>query len=127
MLRDSFLGIPFDKFFSICGNYDSVIYGRALSEDGCISPLSDEEVLKVVRSAWKITLEGDNCLGRHGSWLTAETLDGLVGDLYLATLVAWLQSKNGRGRDLLGRRRLNETFGWSRRKFRRMVSRDRIS
>jgi hypothetical protein len=31
MLRDSFLGIPFDKFFSICGNYDSVIYGRALS------------------------------------------------------------------------------------------------
>jgi hypothetical protein len=31
MSRDSSLGIPFDKFFSICGNYDSVIYGRALS------------------------------------------------------------------------------------------------
>src|SRR5450631_1232331 len=30
MSRDSSLGIPFDKFFSICGNYDSVIYGRAL-------------------------------------------------------------------------------------------------
>ena len=30
MSRDSFLGIPFNKFFSICGNYDSVIYGRAL-------------------------------------------------------------------------------------------------
>src|SRR5271165_3395608 len=31
MSRDSSLGIPFDKFFSICGNYDSVIYGRALT------------------------------------------------------------------------------------------------
>jgi hypothetical protein len=30
MSRDSVLGIPFNKFFSICGNYDSVIYGRAL-------------------------------------------------------------------------------------------------
>src|SRR5260370_37685659 len=30
MSRDSSLGIPFNKFFSICGNYDSVIYGRAL-------------------------------------------------------------------------------------------------
>src|ERR1022692_421534 len=29
--RVSCLGIPFIKFFSICGNYDSVIYGWALS------------------------------------------------------------------------------------------------
>src|SRR6266852_6415756 len=32
MSRDSSLGIPFNKFFSVCGNYDSVIYGRALSQ-----------------------------------------------------------------------------------------------
>src|ERR1700682_3989230 len=31
MSRDSSLGIPLNKFFSICGNYDSVIYGRALN------------------------------------------------------------------------------------------------
>jgi hypothetical protein len=31
MPRDSSLGIPFNKFFSTCGKYDSVIYGRALS------------------------------------------------------------------------------------------------
>src|ERR1019366_1118465 len=30
--RVSCLGIPFIKFFSICGNYDSVIYGWALSK-----------------------------------------------------------------------------------------------
>jgi hypothetical protein len=30
MSRDSILGIPFNKFFSICGNYDSVIFGQAL-------------------------------------------------------------------------------------------------
>jgi arsenite-transporting ATPase len=32
------LGIPFDKFFSICGNYDSVIYGRALRRPRRFTP-----------------------------------------------------------------------------------------
>jgi hypothetical protein len=44
MPRDSPSGIPFNKFFSICGNYDSVIYGQALTEDYAVKIARDWNV-----------------------------------------------------------------------------------
>jgi hypothetical protein len=54
MSRHSLLGIPFNKFFSACGKYDSIIYGRALTVKRTPSAQQDRGVDGVARM---ITIE----------------------------------------------------------------------
>jgi hypothetical protein len=101
-----------------CDRFDDLLdVAETYNEQVCIPPLPAEEVRSVALSAWKIEERGDNRFGRFGSWFTERSVDAMVGDPHLFTLVGWLQSKNGPDARFWVADGLNETFGWSRRKF----------
>ena len=81
-----------------CDTFDDVLdVAQTFNEDSCIPPLGDDEVVRTAQSAWKYTEQGNNRIGRHGSWLTAASVESLARDPYALALLAWLQARNGPG------------------------------
>ncbi len=102
-----------------CDVFDDLLdVAQTFNEDSCIPPLDDGEVVRTARSAWRYTEQGKNRVGRHGSWLTAESVESLVKDPYALALLAWLQARNGPDATFWVADGLNHSeFGWPRRKF----------
>lgn len=102
-----------------CDAFDDLLdVAQTFNEDSCIPPLDDDEVARTAQSAWKYTQQGNNRIGRHGSWLTAKSVESLVNDPYALALLAWLQARNGPDATFWVADGLNQSeLGWPRRKF----------
>jgi len=101
-----------------CDTFDDLVdVARGYNDNACMPPLDEHEVLKAAQSAWHITERGDNRFGAHGSWLTTKSVDHLVHDPWLMSLVVWLQAQNGPDAKFLVADGLQNLLGWTRRKF----------
>lgn len=101
-----------------CDTLDDVIdVAQTYNDQACIPPLPEEEVINVAKSAWRYTETGTNRVGQYGSWLTQDSVDAMVGDPHVLTLVAYLQAHNGLNSIFWVADGLQDTLGWSRRKF----------
>jgi hypothetical protein len=102
-----------------CDTFDDLLdVAQTFNEDSCIPPLDDAEVLGTTRFAWKYTEQGNNRIGRHGSWLTDKSVDSLVKHPYALALLAWLQARNGPDARFWVADGLNQSeLSWPRRKY----------
>jgi hypothetical protein len=68
-----------------CDTIDDLLdVAQTFNQDSCIPPLGDDEVVRTAQSAWKYTEQGNNRVGRHGSWLTATSVESLAKDCHSA-------------------------------------------
>jgi hypothetical protein len=82
-----------------CDDFGTLLdVARWHNENELVPPLSDEEVIKVTKSAWDKTVRGENRIGKPGVWLSAPTLERLVvSDQDGLVLLAFLRHHNGPG------------------------------
>ena len=53
------------------------------------------EVTKIASSVWKMTTEGRNRFGQHGSWLPTHEVNRLIGEPDTLVLLTFLKANNG--------------------------------
>jgi hypothetical protein len=101
-----------------CDTLDDVIdVAQTYNDQSCNPPLPDDEVIKVAKSAWKITEAGNNRIGQHGSWLTKDTVNGMIGEPYALSLLAFVSAQNGPNATFWVADGLRDKLGWPRRAF----------
>lgn len=105
----------------------SELMRRAIEMNGAMfyEPLPDEEVLRIVASAWSYELSGSNKLGRAGRVeFDAEEVDDLVSsdpDAFL--LLTVLRRHHARGERFLIANAMHERMGWRRQRLTAVRSR----
>jgi Bifunctional DNA primase/polymerase, N-terminal len=77
-----------------CDDFGSLLDVARTYNEPLLTPLSDDEVVKTAKSAWKKTQSGENWFGSHGARLSVEDAGRLVGDPYVLALVIWLTAHN---------------------------------
>jgi Primase C terminal 1 (PriCT-1) len=82
----------------------------------CVPPLSDDEVMKTVNSAWRYTERGENRFGTTGSWLPTDTVRQLAPDPHLLSLLTFLKAENRPDRMFMIADGLANVLHWPRRK-----------
>ena len=105
----------------------SELMRRAVEMNGAMfyKPLPDQEVLRIVASAWSYELSGSNKFGRAGRVeFDAEEVDELVSsdpDAFL--LLTILRRHHARGEKFLIANAMHETMGWRRQRLTAVRSR----
>ena len=113
-----------------CDDFEQLLDLAQTRNAGFGQPLTEGEISKIARSIWKMTIEGRNRFGRHGSWLSADEVDALVAEPCVLALLSYLQAHNGPDSQFWVADGLSHTLGWSRRQFkdarRRLIDAERI-
>lgn len=86
-----------------CDDLDALLdVARTYNEDALRPPLSDDEVVKTVSSAWEYTVTGQNRFGQTGSWSPTEEVNRLVTtDQDAFCLLSYLRAHNGPKREFM--------------------------
>jgi hypothetical protein len=99
-----------------CDDRDALLdVGRTFNLN-CLPPLSDDEVIKTVSSAWRYTARGENRFRMTGSWLPTDTVRQLAPDPHLLSLVSFLKAENRPDRTFMIADGLATVLHWPRRK-----------
>jgi hypothetical protein len=107
-----------------CDDFMQLVDRAQTLNDHFEQSMAKEEVTKVASSVWKMTTEGRNRFGQHGSWLTKADVDALINDPFELSLLSWLKAHNGPDSRFMVADGLAELLLWPRRKFRK--ARDRL-
>jgi hypothetical protein len=101
-----------------CDDFDALLDVALTSNANFLPPLTEDEVLKVAKSAWSYTERGENRFGRPGVFFDTEEANRLITsdpDLYL--LLSFLRANNGPASTFMVANGLAEKFGWGRKRF----------
>jgi hypothetical protein len=88
-------------------------------------PMEEQELVKIAKSAWRYTVNGDNRFGQHGFWApTSDFADMVLKDSDAFALLAYLRMMNNRYSRFMIANGLAISFDWSRKRL--AAARDRL-
>jgi hypothetical protein len=103
-----------------CDDFDTLLDVARSRNAEYMPPLSDDEVIKAAKSAWKKTQCGDNWFGQTGVRLSTDEVNGLIsGNTDDLVLLVFLQANNGRCKPFMVANGLADKLGWGLERFRR--------
>jgi hypothetical protein len=96
-----------------CDDLDTLLDVAQTCNANFLPPLDEDEVVKIVKSAWGYTLRGENRFGRHGVFFSTEEVNRLIarGPDQLVML-AFLRANNGPDSTFMVANGLAREFGW---------------
>jgi len=101
-----------------CDDYDALLDVAHTANADFLPPLTDDEVVKVAKSAWGYAERGDNWFGRHGVFFSTEEANRLIAsDQDLFILLAFLRANNGPASTFWVANGLAKKFGWGLKRF----------
>src|SRR5262249_50062481 len=96
-----------------CDDFDALLDVAHTANADFLPPLTEDEVLKVAKSAWDYTQRGENRFGRPGVFFDAEEANRLItSDADLFLLLAFLRANNGPESTFWVANGLAKRFGW---------------
>jgi hypothetical protein len=101
-----------------CDEFDALVDVAHTCNASYLPPLTDDEVVKIAKSAWGYTRRGENRFGRHGVSFSTEEVNQLITrdpDQFL--LLAFLRANNGPARTFMVANGLAQELGWGRKRF----------
>jgi hypothetical protein len=108
-----------------CGSIDELLEeAMQASQTMFYEPLPDEEVLRIVASAWKIERSGKNRFGSSRVIIDSRELDKLIGNSDAFMLLAILRQANWQRDQFFIANEMHRKLGWSRKRLAR--ARDRL-
>jgi Bifunctional DNA primase/polymerase, N-terminal/Primase C terminal 1 (PriCT-1) len=99
-----------------CDTLDALLDFARTSSQRFEYAIEQEEIMKIVQSAWDYTQDGTNRFGSHGAWLAVEELNRLMQEQDAFFLLAFLRTHNGPWANFMCANGLAEKFGWDRRR-----------
>jgi len=100
-----------------CDNFDDLLDVARTRNEQFSPPLPDDEVLKIVKSAWRYQVCGLNRFGTPGVYFGADEANALIrSDQDGFVLLAFLRANNGPNRTFVVANALHETLGWTRKR-----------
>jgi hypothetical protein len=100
-----------------CDTLDDLLDVARTFNDEMFEPLGDDEVCKVVTSAWRYEETGQNHFGQHGAFVAAnEALQLISTNQDLLVLLMYLRANNAPDRIFFIPNNLSEVFHWRRKR-----------
>jgi len=97
-----------------CDDFDALLDVARTRNEEFSPPLTDDEVVKVAKSAWGYTERGENRFGTPGAFFPLAEANHLIAtDQDAFVLLAFLRANNGPGRTFMVTNTLSKTFGWT--------------
>jgi hypothetical protein len=98
-----------------CDTLDDLIdVARTFNQEICESPLGDEEVVRIARSAWGYTERGENWFGTPGVRFSADEANSLIKSNQDAfVLLSFLRANDGPSRVFMIANGLAQVLGWT--------------
>jgi Bifunctional DNA primase/polymerase, N-terminal len=79
-----------------CESFDMLkAHAYDFNQTRCVPPMDHDRVVAAAASAWQYTERGQNRFGQHGSWLTTDEVNALVGEPNTLLLLTFLKANNG--------------------------------
>jgi hypothetical protein len=101
-----------------CDDFDALLDVAHTANADFLRPLTDDEVMKVAKSAWGYTQRGENRFGRPGVFFEPEEANRLItSDQDLFILLAFLCANNGPASTFMVANGLAKKFGWGLKRF----------
>jgi hypothetical protein len=101
-----------------CDDFDALLDVARTCNANFLPPLTDDEVVKIAKSAWAYTERGENRFGRPGVYFSTEEANRLITwDQDQFVLLAFLRANNGPNSNFMVANGLAKTLGWGRKRF----------
>jgi hypothetical protein len=99
-----------------CDDLDALLDVARTFNQHCNPPMSDAEVIKTARSAWRYQVGGRNRVGQHGAWFPTAEVDRMIQHPDALILLMFLRAHEGPWATFMVANGLADTFRWTRKR-----------